>query len=277
MNHYNIRVNVAWLERRRVLTKPTTFLFLHRGSQATNRSLCATMSLPNTDALFMAAKEVFPTPLVKQVSFEVRFPNLFFLESRIGEFQVQVMQDFPHSELVHRRNLMMIFAGNAENPQVQELAKQQSGDTEKIWQFKAVSGTRLEISTRNLVLTSENHSSYEGGEKPFRGVIDKAVSEFFKLIQLPTVLRVGLRYINECPIFDKTTIMFDACYNSILPVDRFGLERLSRADCIAVAKDDNVQIQHLEGLRLAPTGDVLVLDLDASTEKRRFQRRDSNH
>lgn len=214
----------------------------------------------------MAAKEVFPTPLVKQVAFEVRFPNLFFIESRIGEFQVQVMRDFPQSELVHRRNLMMIFAGNAENPQAQELAKQQSADTEKIWQFKAASGTRLEISTRNLVLVSENHSSYEEGEKPFRDIIGKTVSEFFTIIQLPTVLRVGLRYVNECPLFDKTTKTFDACYNSILPVDRFGLERLSKADCIVVAKDDNIQIQRLESLRFAPAGDVLVLDLDASTE-----------
>jgi uncharacterized protein (TIGR04255 family) len=214
----------------------------------------------------MANREVFPTPLVKQVAFEVRFPNLFFIESRIGEFQVQVMRDFPQSELVLRRNLM-IFAGNAENPQVQEFAKQQSADTvEKIWQFKAEGGVRLEVSTRNLVLVSEKHTSYAEGDKPFRGIIEKTVSEFFRLIQLPAVLRVGLRYVNECPLFDKTTKTFNACYNSILPVDRFGLENLSRADCIAVAKDGTMQIQRVEGLRFAPTGDLLALDLDASTE-----------
>ncbi len=164
----------------------------------------------------MANNEVFPTPLVKQVAFEVRFPNLFFIEGRIGEFQVQVMKDFPQSELVLRRNLM-ILAGNAENPQVQELAKQQSADAiEKIWQFKAESGTRLEISTRNLVLVSEKHNSYhEGREKSFRSIIEKTVSEFFNLIQLPAVQRVGLRYVNECPLFDKTTKTFKDCYNSI--------------------------------------------------------------
>jgi len=215
----------------------------------------------------MAPNEVFPTPLVKLVAFEIRFPNLFFLEGRIGEFQVQVMKDFPQSDLVHRRNLMII-AGNAENPQVQELAKQQSADTiERIWQFKAESGARLEISTRNLVLMSEKHTSYYEGEKSFRSMVEKAVTEFFNLTQLPIVQRVGLRYVNECPLFDKTTETFMQCYNSILPVEKFRLENLSRADCIAVAKSGDMQIQHAESLRLAtPTGDILVLDLDASTE-----------
>jgi uncharacterized protein (TIGR04255 family) len=223
------------------------------------------MPLPSRDALLMAAKEVFPTPLVKQVAFEVRFPNLFFIEGRIGEFQVQVMKDFPQSELVHRRNFMLL-TGNAENPQAQELAKQQSADIEKIWQFKAESGVRLEISIRNLVLVSEKHSSYGEGENSFRSIIEKTVSEFFKLIQLPIVQRVGLRYINECPLLDKTTKTFRDCYNSILPVERFGLENLSKADCIAVAKDGNMQIQRVESLRFGPTSNMLVLDFDASTE-----------
>lgn len=215
----------------------------------------------------MAANEVFPTPLVKQVAFEIRFPNLFFLESRIGEFQVQVMKDFPQSDLALRRNVMII-AGNAESPQLQELAKQQSSEAiEKIWQFKAESGMRLEISTRNLVLVSEKHSSYHEGEKSFRSIVDKVLSEFFNLTQLPIVLRVGLRYTNECPLFDRTTKTFDECYDSILPVDRFGLENLSQANCVAVAKTDEMQIQRMETLRFStPSGDILVLDLDASAE-----------
>ena len=33
----------------------------------------------------MPIHEVFPSPTVKQVIFQVRFPNLFYLESRMGE------------------------------------------------------------------------------------------------------------------------------------------------------------------------------------------------
>ncbi len=80
----------------------------------------------------MPDNEGFPTPLVKQIAFEVRFPNLFFIEGRIGEFQVQIMRDFPQSELVQRRSFM-VLAGNVDSPQVQELAKQQASDIDKIW------------------------------------------------------------------------------------------------------------------------------------------------
>src|SRR5262249_45713777 len=104
------------------------------------------------------------------------------------------------------------------------------------------------------------------GAQPFRGIIDKAISEFFKVIQIPAVLRVGLRYINECPLFDRTSKTFQTCYDSILPINKFGLENLSRADCVAVAKVNEMQIQRIESLRLTSTGDALVLDLDASTE-----------
>src|SRR5271170_459469 len=103
----------------------------------------------------MEPNEVFPKPLVKQVAFEVRFPNLFFIETRIGEFQVQVMKDFPQSELLLRRNVMFL-AGSADN--LQELAKQQAGEaTDKVWVFKSKAGTRLEISSKNFVVSSEQH------------------------------------------------------------------------------------------------------------------------
>jgi uncharacterized protein (TIGR04255 family) len=232
-----------------------------------HRSPCARIAVPNRDALLMADNEVFPTPLVKQVAFELRFPNLFFIEGRIGEFQMQVMKDFPQSDLVQRRSFM-VLAGDVDSPQAQELARQQASDIEKIWQFKSESGTRVEISSRNLVVVAEKHISYnEGGDKSFRSVVEKVVTQFLGLIQIPVIQRVGVRYINECPLLDKTTKRFKDCYNSVLPVDRFGLENLSTANCIVVAKSGDMQIQHAESLRFAtPNGDILVLDLDASAE-----------
>jgi hypothetical protein len=100
---------------------------------------------------------------------------LFFIETRIGEFQVQVMKDFPQSELLHRRNLMFL-AGSADN--LQEIAKQQAGEaTDKVWAFKSNAGTKLEISSKNFVVSSEQHFSYKhGGEKSFRSVIKGPLS-----------------------------------------------------------------------------------------------------
>jgi uncharacterized protein (TIGR04255 family) len=212
----------------------------------------------------MPEHEIFPNPTVKQVACEVRFPNLFFIESKIGDFQMRVMKDFPLSELVHRRNLMFV-TGNAEN--IQELAKQQEPSVDKIWQFRSASGTTLQISSSNLVLTSPKHNSYhQGGELSFRGIVSRVVGQFFELVNIPMALRIGLRYINECPIFQRSTERFNECYNSILPLNRFSLERVVNMDCAVVANTEQCQIRHMESLRLSEQNDVLLLDLDASME-----------
>jgi uncharacterized protein (TIGR04255 family) len=211
------------------------------------------------------AHEVFPSPVVKSVAFELRFPNLFFIETRIGEFQVQVMKDFPQTELLHRRNLMFL-AGPADN--LQELAKQQTGDaTDKVWVFKSKAGTRLEISSKNFVVSSEQHFSYKhGDEKSFRSAVQRAVEPFIKMVAIPLALRIGLRYVNECPIFSRSTEQFNECYNSILPMSRFKLEQVANMDCAVVTNMEQCQLRHVESMRLTPEGGQLVLDLDAWAE-----------
>ncbi|MGB6500865.1 MAG: TIGR04255 family protein, partial [Thermoplasmata archaeon] len=211
--------------------------------------------------------EIYANPVVKQVAFEIRFPNLFFIETRIGEFQVEVMGDFPQSELVHRRSFMFV-AGNPDNKSIDDLAKQQANDsTDKIWQFKSLTGTKLEISSRNLVLSSGEHRSYKNGEEPtFRTLIKRVVDPFLKMVQLAIVLRIGFRYTNECPIFDRSTERFNQCYNSILPMSRFRLGEVANMDCAVVASAKDCQYRHLESMRLTPQGGTLVLDIDAWSE-----------
>ncbi|HEY2820000.1 MAG TPA: TIGR04255 family protein [Candidatus Acidoferrum sp.] len=212
----------------------------------------------------MPDHEVFPNPVVKTVAFEVRFPNLFFMETRIGDFQVKVMKDFPQSELVHRRSVVF-WAGS--DPQ--ELAKQPTGESvDRIWQFKSASGaTKLEISTKNLVLSSEQHRSYKyGGEDSFRAIINRVVNHFVALVQIPVALRVGFRYINECPIFNRSTEYFNQCYNSILPMSRFRLEDVVNMDCGVVTNLEKCQFRHLESMKLTADGGQLMLDLDAWTQ-----------
>ena len=52
----------------------------------------------------MSLNEVFPNPLVKTVAFQIVFPSLFFLERRIGDFQVTIMKQFPTSHLLIQRS-----------------------------------------------------------------------------------------------------------------------------------------------------------------------------
>jgi uncharacterized protein (TIGR04255 family) len=227
--------------------------------------LAFALSLPKEYNSLMPEHEVFSNPVVKQVNFEIRFPNLFFIEGKIGDFQVQVIKDFPNSELVHRRSFML-FAGKPES--LTDLTKQQLGETvDKIWQFKSLRGTTLEISSKNLVLTSEQHHSYKyGAEKSFRATIETVTKPFFDMVQLPSVLRVGFRYVNECPILERSTDKFKECYDSILPLNRFRLEDAESMDCAVVINRKPIQYRRLESLRLSPNECKLILDLDAWTE-----------
>jgi hypothetical protein len=47
----------------------------------------------------MVIKEIFPNPTVKQVIFQIRFPNLFYIENKIGDFQLKIMKEFPKSAI----------------------------------------------------------------------------------------------------------------------------------------------------------------------------------
>ena len=91
----------------------------------------------------MAINEVFPNPTVKQVIFQVRFPNLFYLDSRMGEFQLKVMKDFPKSSLALTRQIFI-----AEGVQLPEVSKGQ-GEAQpqeigKIWNLEGMEANPLE-------------------------------------------------------------------------------------------------------------------------------------
>jgi uncharacterized protein (TIGR04255 family) len=145
--------------------------------------------------------------------------------------------------------------------------QQQADSVDRIWQFTSPSGTKLQISGTSLLLSSENHRSYHHGEaESFRAVINRAVGYFFDMVGIPVVLRVGLRYINECPIFERSTRIFNECYNSILPLNRYGLEHAVNMDCAVVVNKEQSQFRHLESLKSGQGEARLILDLDAWTE-----------
>jgi len=55
----------------------------------------------------VAESEVFPNPTVSKVIFQIRFPALFYVDSRMGEFQLKVIEMFPVSALAVRRQFLI--------------------------------------------------------------------------------------------------------------------------------------------------------------------------
>jgi len=157
----------------------------------------------------MAIEEVFPNPTVRQVVFQIVFPNLFYIEKIIGDFQLKIIDQFPDSTLLYRRQ----FAWADVGPDVKlteiesKLDKEPTG--QKIWQFKSPKNFQLNVMNNSLDITSSYHKTYnlEGGEK-FRDIIELVLGKFFEVVSLPIVNRIGLRYVDECPIPSKENSVF---------------------------------------------------------------------
>jgi uncharacterized protein (TIGR04255 family) len=211
----------------------------------------------------MVIKEIFPNPTVKQVVFQMVFPNLFYIENKIGEFQLKIMNEFPESTMLHRRQ----FAWADVGPEVKlteiesKLEKEPAG--QKIWQFRSPKGFQLSVLSNSLDINSSYHKTYDlGGEDRFRDTIELVVNSFVKVIPLPVVNRVGLRYIDECPVPAKENSAFASYYDSVFPIHRFDLADTQEMDFKTVAKRGNYYLRYVESLQAVQGQYKLVLDFD---------------
>ena len=213
----------------------------------------------------MPIDEIFPHPLVKQVIFQVRFPNLFFLESRIGEFQVGVMAEFPESALVLQRHFVIAHGDPKSLSDAMEGSTKDSID--KVWQFSSPDGVELNLTSTSLSITSERHKTYNLGENDrFRDTIESVCNKFLDVAKIPLFTRVGLRYLNDCPIPDKTTVKFEEFYNSALPLARFKLESAVEMNSLAVVEEDTHGLRYREVFASGEKNSYR-LDIDAWSEK----------
>lgn len=109
----------------------------------------------------MPINEIFPNPTVKQVIFQITFPNLFYLENRIGSIQERLMKEFPNSELIYRKKLLLANIG----PELKIDPKDaEEAPANKIWQFESKEKTILSITLNSLDMTSVFHKTYNLGE-----------------------------------------------------------------------------------------------------------------
>jgi len=212
----------------------------------------------------MAIMELFPNPTVKQVAFEIRFPNLFYLENRVGELQVKIMGLFPESALLFRRQILFTDVG----PETKVKEVEEKIDKEwakKVWNFKSPKNFELDVTTDSLVIRSVHHKTYslEGGDK-FRDIIKFVVDNFMAVTSIPVINRIGLRYIDECPITSKDSSAFRSYYNSVFPLDRFDIALANEMDFKAMVQKGNYYLRYVESLQKVKDKDEykLLLDFD---------------
>lgn len=207
----------------------------------------------------MSTDEVFVNPTVKQVVFQIKFPSLFYIEAKIGEYQMDIMKSFPKSEVVVRRQFIL-----ADVTKGQVLDEMPESGARKIWKFTSDSGVVLELQADSLTLSSEHYSSYASGvlEEQFREVIHFAVGTFLDVTRVPILDRIGLRYVDHCPIKSTSNMSFSRLYASCLPIRRFPLHEVTDAAVgVVVTLDKGYGLTYKE--QYVPRDHKLILDIDA--------------
>jgi len=85
---------------------------------------------------------------------------------------------------------------------------------------------------------------------------------FFEIISIPIINRIGLRYIDECPIHSKDNDTFRSFYNSVFPLDRFNLANSDEMQFRTVTRKGDYNIIYLESLQKSDDKYKLILDFD---------------
>lgn len=215
----------------------------------------------------MAIDEVFKNPTVKQVIFQIRFPHLFYIENRIAELQLKIMKEFTESQLRYKKIFSFGEAGPDVNVAEIEKNIREGESGQKMWTFRSPKNYELNIQSNSLDITSKCHKTYNlGDENKFRDVIDSVLGHFFEIVSVPLISRIGLRYIDECPIESKSSESFRSYYNSVLPLDRFNMVNALVMNFRVVTKLDKHFLMYAESLMEKEGKYILVLDFDGYAE-----------
>jgi uncharacterized protein (TIGR04255 family) len=212
------------------------------------------------------SNEIFPRPTVKQVIFQIRFPNLFYLESKIGELQLRIMEEFPESSLLIRRQVVFADVGPEVKPE-DLIEKFDKSMGPKVWQFSSPKGYKLNVLSDSLDISSNFHKTYDnaGSDNRFRDIIAFCLEQFFGVTKLPIISRIGLRYIDECPLPQKNTKTYRDYYDTTFNLDRFPVEDATEMDFRTTVKRGDYFLRYAESLQQTDSSQVVVLDFDAFT------------
>jgi len=98
-------------------------------------------------------------------------------------------------------------------------------------------------------------------------MIDYVIKHFFEVASIPLVTRLGLRYIDECPIPKKENKAFQKWYNTSFPLTRFNLADAREMIFRTTVSKKGYFVRFIESLHSKNGTEILVLDFDGFAEK----------
>jgi len=212
-------------------------------------------------------REIYQNPTVKEVIFQIKYSDLFSIEKNIGDFQMKIMDRFPISKFKVRRQF--IFADLGPNMKIEELpdVADQPNLAQKIWHFQSEKGIEVNVTINSLDITSKYHKTYDIGDgEKFKDTIEFVVAKFLEIFPISIITRIGLRYIDECPIKELKKEEFNKCYNTSFPLDRFDLQDVEGLESKTKVKKEDFYLVYIEKLMISSQKPVLILDFDGFAE-----------
>lgn len=164
--------------------------------------------------------EVFKNPTVVEVAYEARFPPLFYINQKIGDFQLEIIDEFPKSSQQVLSSVTFDADGIA--------LKDETNKPVLNWVFESNDEkTKIIVKQNSLIITSKEFKSYDSyPENKFRDVISLAINKFRQHVPIKNFNRIGLRYIDRCPLDELTNEYFAKFYKPVIDISRYGLENL---------------------------------------------------
>ena len=211
----------------------------------------------------MAISEVFPNPTVKEVHFKVHFPSLFFIDKLVGDFQLKIMKDFPLSKEILRRQLLIADLGPEKK--VEELSSIPGSEAiMRIWRFESETGVSVNLENGALGIHSPRHKTYknQASKERFRDVIQQVLGSFLDVASIPEFSRLGIRYIDECPIPDISDEAYLAYFNTTFPLDRYSIRDAESMQFFAIVNRDKYKLRFVESLNIKNGNLSVVMDFD---------------
>ena len=218
----------------------------------------------------MKELEIFKNPTVKEVIFKITFPSFFSIEGKIGEFQLGIMDRFPKSKLLYSHSFII---GQGPGSQID---KEESFSPTKIWQFMTeAEDIVLNITNESLDISSKQHKTYNNShsksEERFRDTVSNVVDGFLDLVKVNVINRIGLRYVDNCPLPETLSVpTFLEYYNSSVNLKNLEIEKFDTVNRwyteIDTINENGVYLKFKEILTKAETW-IYNLDFDGAMLK----------
>ena len=223
----------------------------------------------------MATNKVYPNAPIKRASFEMRFPNLFSMETKIPNIQLAIMEKFPEANLKYEQQYVITKVGE----KAEQLAGINDSEEEnkfniKTWEFISEDGTKVIITSNNLIVTTTSYTSYNSKEadKRFRDTLKYILDAFFEEVRLTIINRIGLRYINEFKLETKTNEFYNNFVKTTFPTEKFKIEDANLIHFQSNVNVGDIKLNFVERFIVDQNQEnKLIFDIDASLEKQKTE------